>query len=171
MSQHLPTALIAAGAQDLCARYFPLSQATLDAPQTVADLAWLLFLVAKASLLHRSPDLVSAYNLLVCVVSCLLQCLPQQTREAEAAASGPPGSCLSVLATANKASAGSAQVSKPEHFSWPASICGTPVVFHRCLCQPALVDSRACLPQSVHGTARWWYVSLQVAMQTHSQGS
>ena len=84
----------------------------------MAELAWLVFLVAKFSLLHRSPDLVSAYNLLVCVVSCLLQCLPQRTPEGEAVAAGPPGACLQFLATANKASSSSVQVRRPRSLAW-----------------------------------------------------
>lgn len=91
--------------QDICSKYFSSSE---DYPQA-ADLAWALFLVAKFRLLQQSPDLVSAYGLLICVLAFLLQHVPSESPLASAATSGGAAHCLQTLAAANKASTSSSQ--------------------------------------------------------------
>lgn len=66
-------------AQDIFACYFETSVQS-PGPQgcSVYKTAWLLFLYAKARLLPPFPDLVSAFNLLLCIMNLLLAHVPLQ---------------------------------------------------------------------------------------------
>ena len=77
---------------------------------------WLLFLVSKARLLPASPDLVSAFSLLVCVVNIVLaHALPKSDAVEELVKdeeqAGAAGSILHALTLAHKANWSSVKVS------------------------------------------------------------
>ena len=80
-------------------------------PEAVApalQFCWLLFLVSKGRLLPPSPDLVSAFSLLVCVIGVAVAHTNLQTGAIEALLRGQedaegPGSVLHALALVHKA--------------------------------------------------------------------
>lgn len=63
--------------QDLFQRYCNLPLGAGDQPAPILKLTWLLFILAKAELLGPLPDLVTSFNLLVCVVNIIVCHLPR----------------------------------------------------------------------------------------------
>lgn len=75
----------AAALQDLVHSYFAVSvsaQAAQD-PSSAFHAAWLLFVTAKACLLQPYPDLVTSFNLLICVVNEMLAHMPAAERSVQ----------------------------------------------------------------------------------------
>ena len=71
--------------QDLVHSYFAVSvsaQAAQD-PSSAFYAAWLLFITAKARLLQPYPDLVTSFNLLICVVNEMLAHMPAAERSVQ----------------------------------------------------------------------------------------
>lgn len=69
--------------QDLYRSYFDLpvvnSQSALNDPESaIFRFTWLLYLVGKSTLLPQFPDLVTCFNLLVCVFNSVLANMPLQ---------------------------------------------------------------------------------------------
>ena len=107
-------------------RYFPLSLASPGLAPPTLQLCWMLFLVSKGRLLPPSPDLVSAFSLLVCVVNTLLVHVTPKpdaveallTRQQEAG----PSSVLHALTLAHKANWSSVKVCSYGRFcTWSMS--------------------------------------------------
>ena len=63
--------------QDMYGRYLNLPTEVDGQLAPTLRLLWTLFILAKAELLGPLPDLVSSFNLLVCVVNVILAHLPQ----------------------------------------------------------------------------------------------
>lgn len=65
--------------QDIFARFLNLPTEVDDKLAPTLRLLWTLFIVSKAELLGPLPDLVSSFNLLVCVSNVILVHLPRDT--------------------------------------------------------------------------------------------
>ena len=63
--------------QDLFQRLCNLPLGNNDQPVPILRLTWLLFVLSKAELLGPLPDLVTSFNLLVCVINVILAHLPR----------------------------------------------------------------------------------------------
>ena len=63
--------------QDIYARFLHLPTEVNGRLAPQLQLLWTLFVLAKAELLGPLPDLVSSFNLLVCVTNVLLIHLPR----------------------------------------------------------------------------------------------
>ena len=63
--------------QDLFQKFCKLPAGTGEQPAPVLRLTWLLFILAKAELLGSVPDLVTSFNLLVCVMNVIVAHLPR----------------------------------------------------------------------------------------------
>jgi hypothetical protein len=66
--------------QDLFQAYFALPTDGRPGEPSVLRLTWHLFIVAKAKLLPPFPDLVSSFNLLVCVLAFVFAHVPPGQR-------------------------------------------------------------------------------------------
>lgn len=102
--------------QDMFRRYLSFSYAAFSQPPPALQLCWMLFLVSKHRLLPQSPDLVSAFSLLVCVINVLLVHTAAKSDavdgllRSQQEANGPV-SVLQALTSAHKANWSSVQVS------------------------------------------------------------
>ena len=63
--------------QDIFERFFNLPTGAGKQVAPILRLMWLLFILAKAELLGALPDLVSSFNLLVCVANTILAHIPR----------------------------------------------------------------------------------------------
>ena len=78
-------ALLHVLAQDLFQAYFALPTDERPGEPSVLRLTWHLFIVAKAKLLPPFPDLVSSFNLLVCVLAFVFSHVPAAQRAVDLA--------------------------------------------------------------------------------------
>jgi hypothetical protein len=68
--------------QDLFGAYFSLPTGGPPGEPSVFNLTWHLFIVAKAKLYPPFPDLVAAFNLLICVLAFVFSHVPASGRAA-----------------------------------------------------------------------------------------
>ena len=71
--------------QDLFQTYFSLPMDGQAGEPSVLRLTWHLFIVAKAKLFPPFPDLVSSFNLLVCVLAFVFSHVPAAQRAVDLA--------------------------------------------------------------------------------------
>ncbi|KAK9815768.1 hypothetical protein WJX72_009183 [[Myrmecia] bisecta] len=75
------TTILAKKFKEIFRSYFTLPLTGTPEETSTLRLGWLLFVVAKAKLLPPFPDLVSSFNLLVCVMNVLLAHVPAASRK------------------------------------------------------------------------------------------